>query len=252
MKLPRYMIVLGVAGAMLGSCSENEYKVYDTTQKDSVFFEYYNHQKQKVDTLNYNFDFNIAHVYTVTIPVTLMGFPVDYDRTIAITVIPDSTTMVEGTHYKVTDARIPAGQVNGEVKIDLLRDNDPQLLEKSFTARFVIGENDDLKSVQGSSFKITYSDKRPDKRPEWWLDYAKIPVYSYENAQLFFDYFYRLAPEANIDVYNQIINAYGDYFVNARWQLGPFTLYENFLRDTVCIPLHRDHPEVEFYSDPEW
>lgn len=252
MKTVRQIIALGVAAASLVACSENDYRVYDTSQKDSVFFDYYNAKSQPDSAFVYNFDFNIAHEYLLEIPVTLMGFPVDHDRQIKIVTLSDSTDMVEGVHYEIAEAKIPAGEVKGAVKIRLLRDNDPELLAGSFKARFLIGESDDLKSVTNSFFKVTYSDIRPENRPSWWLTYQPMPVYSYENAQLFFEYFYRLCPAANIDMFNEMISTYGDYFVNATNVKGPFTMYTVFLRNNVCIPLKHDYPDMEFYDNPEW
>lgn len=247
-------MVLGVVAAALSACSENDYKVYDTTQKDSVFFDYINPKQQSDTTLVYNFGYDKSDVHTVTIPVTLMGFPVTHDRHIAVGTVADSTTMVEGTHYEIVEALVPAGEVTGRVVINLLRDRDPEIQSKSFTARFVIGESEDLKSVKNSFFKLTYSDVRPTERPIWWMASWSyhIPVYSYENAQLFFDYFYRLMPEADLETFNKIIDTYGDYFVNATDVLGPFVVYEGVIRNYVCIPLKADYPDMEFYSDPNW
>lgn len=237
---------------LLSACSEEDYKVYDTTQKDSVFFEYVNSNNQPDSTVTYNFNYDIADVHTIELPVTLMGMPVDRPREIEIVPVADRTTMVEGTHYTITDAVIPAGAIGGTVKINLLRDKDPKLQEQSFTLRLTIGENDDLKSVGENAFTITYSDIRPTIRPTWWLTWSPIPVYSFENAQIFFDYFYRLAPEANINTYNEMIRRYGDYFVKASNIQGPFSMYDAFLKNYVCIPMYKDHPELEWQEIPRW
>ena len=252
MKILRNIMVLGAVAAVLSSCSENEYKVYDTTQKDSVFFNYVNDRNEVVSTYDYAFNFDINNHYVLSIPVSVMGSIKSYDRPVNVCLDDEESTMIEGTHFNILEASIPAGATEGVVKIDLLRDRDPKLLTEAVTGRFYIGENDDLRSVKGSEFTVTYSDIRPESRPAWWLEgtTTQFPVYSFENAQLFFDYFYRLAPEANIDWFNEIIETYGDYFVNAGQTQGPFTMYTQFLRKYVCIPLHEDHPEVEFYKDP--
>ena len=49
-----------------------------------------------------------------------------------------------------------------------------------------------------------------------------------------------------------MIDGYGDYFVKATGVLGPFTLYEGFLRQYVLIPLYNDHPELEWIQSPLW
>lgn len=203
--------------------------------------------------MTYSFGYDMATVHTIDLPVTLMGMPVDRDREIKVIAVADSSTMIENTHYTITDAIIPAGAINGTVHINLLRDKDPLLQQKEYKLRLTVGENEDLKSVGNNAFIIVYSDIRPDKRPEWWREWNNM-VYSYENVQLFFEYFYRLAPAANIDIFNEMISRYGDYFALAGNVLGPFATYDDFLRQYVLIPIYREHPEIEWYNgtSPEW
>ena len=75
-------IALGAVILMAaGSCTEEDYMLYDTTQKDSVFFAYRNDRNELVDKIEYAFNFDIATTHTIEIPVTLMGMPKDHDRT---------------------------------------------------------------------------------------------------------------------------------------------------------------------------
>lgn len=238
--------------ATVSACTEEDYKLYDTNQKDSVFFEYRNDRNELADAIDYAFNYDIAEAHTIDIPVTLMGMPKDYDRTINIVRIEEGTTMKEGVNYTITDNVIPANAVGGTVHINLLRGNDPEILTTAKTLVLSIGENDDLKSVGDNKLTITYSDIRPDVRPLWWAAWDRLPEYSYENAQLFFDYFYRLAPEANIDVFNEIIMAYGDYFVKATNVKGPMVMYAGFIRNYVLIPLYHEHPEIKWQDSPLW
>lgn len=243
-----YAAVLFIASA----CTEEDYKLYDPTQKDSVFFEYRNNRNEITDAVDYAFNYDIATTHTIEIPVTLMGIPKDYDRTINLITDHASTTMKEGINYTITNNVIPANAVKGTIHVNLLRDLDPEILTQSKELVLTIGENDDLKSVGENQLTITYSDIRPTTRPSWWLTYGERPVYSYETVQLFFDYFYRLAPEASPEIFNEMIEAYGDYFVKATGVLGPFTLYEGFLRQYVLIPLYNEHPEIEWNASPLW
>lgn len=252
MKILCNILVLGVVASLLSSCSENEYKVYDTTQKDSVFFNYVNNRNEAVSEFEYAFNYDINNSYTLAIPISVMGSIKDYDRPVSIKLVPEVSTMVEGTHYEIVEAVVPAGATKGVVKIKLLRDKDPKLLTESVTGCFVIGENDDLHTVKGSEFNITFSDIRDLDQPDWWITTGVQPVFSFETAQIFFDYFHRLAPEANLDIYEEIVATYGEYFEDAQRVQGPWTMYEGFFRNYVFIPLHRDHPEIEFLKDPEW
>lgn len=237
--------------AVLTACTEEDYKLYDTSQKDSVFFELRNSANEQIDEVVYAFNFDIAQVHTVEIPVTLMGVPKEYDRTIKINVIADESDMVEGKNYTITNNIIPANQVNGNVHINLLRDLDTEIQHKEKSLKLTIDENDDLKSVGENFITIRYSDIRPEITPEWWPS-SEMPEYTFENAQLFFQFFYEYAPKADMNLYNEIIGRYGDYFVNARRVQGPFAMYTKFLRNYVCIPFYRAHPELEWQSSPEW
>lgn len=237
------------------ACTEDDYKLYDTTQKDSVFFEYRNSNNEQIDNLEYAFNFDIATVHTIEIPVTLMGMPKDYDRTIRIDVIEENSTMVENVNYTITDNIIPANAVSGTVKVNLIRDLDPDILTAPKSLALTIGENDDLRSVGVNSFTITYSDIRPSERPSWWSvsSSSPLPAYSFENAQLFFQYFYEYAPKADINLFNEMIAKYGDYFVDAVALQGPIAMYSAFIQNYVCLPLYRDHPEIGWpYAIPEW
>lgn len=236
---------------MLSACSEDDYKLYDTTQKDSVFLQYRNEKDELVDNMEYAFNFDIVKTHTVELPVSLMGMPKDYDRTISIVPVVEGTDMVEGMNYTVTNNIIPANEVKGTIHINLLRDKDPEILTTAKTLVLTISENDDLKPVGENRFTITYSDIRPETRPIWWYPTKTLPVYSYENAQLFFEYFYRLLPEANPTIFNEMIELYGDYFT--KWNtsmVAPTVTYENFLRQYVLIPLYKEHPELEWQSSP--
>lgn len=238
-----------LALAFIG-CTEEDYKLYDTTQKDSVFFEYRNTNNELVDEVSYNFGYDIATVYTVDIPVTLMGVPKEYDRIIDIKVVEEGTTMAEGVNYTITDNVIPANAVNGIVHVNLLRENDPDIRQEAKTLVLTIGENEDLKSVGENSMTVTYSDLRVEIRPSWWTTYSCLPVYSFENAQLFFHYFYERAPKADISVFNEMVAKYGEYFVKASNIMGPMAMYEPFLRNYVLIPMYKEHPELSWQASP--
>lgn len=225
----------------LAACTEEDYKVYDTTQKDAVFFEFKDNKDRLSDSLKYEFQFDLATVHTVEIPVTLMGMPSNHDRIIKLVPVAEETTMVEGVHYTIDNAVLPANATQAIVKVNLLRENDPKLQEEEFTLRLEIAENDDLRPVGSHIFKIVYSDIRPG-RPAWWSTISSyaLPEYSFKAAQYFFDYFYREAPAANLEVYDEMIERYGDYFVDAVEMQGPLAMYTNFIKRYVLIPMYND------------
>lgn len=227
-------------GLLVASC-EADYKLYDTTQTDSVSFDYLNEKNTADSVITYSFDYDIAQEHVVEIPVALMGVPKSQTRKIDIEVVADSTDMVEGVNFTVEEAEIAANQVSDTVKIKLLRDKDPEIQTKEKTLRIAIAENADLRPTGQKTFTIKYSDIRPD-RPKWWATFYALPVYTFENAQLFFKYFYELAPKADEAVFNEMIDKYGEYFINAKDldQGGPMAFYDAFLIKYVLIPLYND------------
>ena len=238
-----YLSILGLFGLMaFNSCTDEDYPLYNTGQKDSVFFDYMDANNETATSLEYAFNFEIANQHTVELPVTLMGVPKDHDRKITLAPVAAETDMKEGVHYQVEEAVLPANAVKTTVRVNLLRDKDPQLLEKAFKLRLEIQENEDLRSVGQNIFDITYSDIRPTK-PEWWTDansWDMFPTYTFEGAQIFFEYFYSNCQKANKDMFDEMISKYGEYFVNAKKMLGPGAMYRNFLMLNVLIPMYQD------------
>lgn len=253
MKRLNYKVILVFLSlAMLfAACTDENYKVYDTTQKDAVFFDYVDNKGVSTDSVNYAFNYDIATVHTINIPVRLMGMPSAHERKLSISPVDSLTTMVEGTHYTIDNAVLPADSVQTTIKVNLIRNKDSQLREKTFVLYLRLGENDDLRAVGKKDFKISYSDIRPAERPDWWVTYAPFPTYSFESAQLFFQYFYANAPKANPDVFDEMITAYGDYFTKATSMQGPYAMYTNFLVKYVLIPMYKDHKDdIEWQSVP--
>lgn len=220
---------------------DDDIDLYDTGQTDSVFFNYTNDDNEADSAVTYNFGFETTRQHTVNIPVSLMGMPKSESRDINIKVIADSTTMVEGVNYTIARHELAANAVQDTVKIVLLRDGDPDILTTTKHLRIEIAESNDLKPTGQKTFDITYSDFRITDQPSWWNTGAvSLPEYSFENAQTFFEYFYRLAPQANKDLFDEMVARYGDYFTKAVRQEGPFSMYGSFLTQYVLIPMYND------------
>lgn len=230
-----------IAASLLAlTACEDDLKLYDTTQTDSVFFNYTNSDEEADSAITYAFGYEITRQHVVEIPVTLMGMPKAEARAIDLRVVADSTTMTEGVNYTIDRHEIAANAVQDTVKITLLRDGDPDILTQTKRLRIEIVDNGELRPTGQKTFDITYSDIRPTTRPSWWSQWATMPEYTFENAQLFFEYFYRLAPAANKEVFDEMVARYGDYFVNATNNLGPLAMYDAFLYKYVLIPMYND------------
>ena len=244
-------VIAAVALCALTACSEDSYKMYDPTQTDNIFFDYKNEKNVNDSIISFNFGYDIANEHIVDIPVTLMGMPADRDRTIDVKAVADSTEMVEGTHYTIERALLRAGRVNDTIKVKLLRPEDATFQERQLRLYLKISENSDLRPSGQKTFTVLGSDIRPTSRPAWWLTYSPMPVYTFENAQLFFKYFYDLAPKANKDVFDEMISKYGDYFVKGKSTQGPLAMYDAFLAQYVLIPMYNDtKDEIEWQSVP--
>lgn len=239
-----------LAGLAMTAC-DDDLKLYDTNQTDSVFFNYVNLENEADSAITYNFGFESTRQHQVDIPVTLMGMPKNSARNIEIRVVTDSTTMTEGVNYTILRHELAANAVEDTVKIMLNRDGDPDILTQTKRLRIEIVENGDLRPTGQKTFDITYSDIRPTDRPSWWSKWAQMPDYSFENAQLFFEYFYRLAPLASKSVFDEMIARYGDYFTKATDSQGPLAMYDSFLYKYVLIPMYKDTKETISWSAGE-
>lgn len=250
MKNKIFALALAATAVVAVSCEE-DYKLYDTGQIDSVSFNYTNSNYSADSVITYNFGYDIAQEHEIAIPVTLMGVPKSEARKIDIKVVADSTDMVEGVNFTIARAEIAANATKDTVKIMLLRGHDDEIQTKEKKLRIEIGMNDQLRPTGQKTFTVRYSDFRITERPDWWSTYTGLPKYSFENAQLFFKYFYELMPKANKDVYNELITAYGEYFVKAKAMQGPFAMYESILTKYVLLPMYNDHKDdIEWQKTP--
>lgn len=231
------------ATAMVAVSCEEDYKLYDTNQVDSVSFNYKDGNGSEASETSYNFGYDIAQEHEIDIPVTLMGVPKADVRKIDIKVVADKTDMVEGVNYTIARAEIAPDATKDTVKIMLLRGQDEEIQTKEKQLCIEIGTNDQLRPTGQTTFTIKYSDLRVTSRPAWWLTYTSLPEYSFENAQLFFKYFYELMPKANKDVYDELVSKYGDYFVKAKSTGGPFAFYEPIITKFVLIPMYNEHKD---------
>ena len=84
-----FMLATLAVSLLMASC-EDDYKVYDTNQTDSVFFNYLNEKQTADSVITYSFDYDIAQSHVVEIPVSLMGIPKSEARSIELTVVKDS------------------------------------------------------------------------------------------------------------------------------------------------------------------
>ncbi|MDR1415404.1 MAG: DUF4843 domain-containing protein [Odoribacteraceae bacterium] len=76
------------------------------------------------------------------INVRLLGSIIDRDRVFRARVVPDSTTAIEGTHYRLHDGVLPAGALDSYLPVTLFRA--PDLKNESVKIFFEMLPTDDL------------------------------------------------------------------------------------------------------------
>lgn len=252
MKNKIFTLALAAAAMAVAASCEEDYKLYDVSQTDSVSFNYYNEKGSADSLITYNFGYDIAEEHEIDIPVALMGVPKSETRKISVKVVDEETDMVEGVNYTIARAEIAPNATKDTVKIMLLRKFDEEIQTKEKSLRIEIAANDQLRPTGQKTFTVKYSDFHITTRPAWWLTWSGLPVYSFENAQLFFQYFYELMPKANKDVFDELIATYGDYFVKAGSTQGPFAMYESIITKYVCMPMYDEHKDdIEWQSVPK-
>lgn len=165
----------------LGSCDDT-WIMYDTSQRDHLYFE--------VETTpNVSFSLLSDTEIDYTIPIRIMGMPVDRDRTFSlefIDALPDEkldlygqevpvVTGRPGTDYTVGELLLPAGAVEGKVNLTLHRQE--VMKQKYVSIHFRIAETDEFLPLPADStdirhmllpeYRLFVSDGDP-LCPDWW------------------------------------------------------------------------------------
>jgi hypothetical protein len=236
-----YLFVMSVL-AFLTACSNEDYKLYDTSQQDAVFVNYYDTKGVLADSVIYEYGYDTVTVHPIVIPIKLMGMPANHNRTFDVEQVKleNVDNMTEGTHYSIDKSKlvISADSVSGCIIVNLLRNNDPSIQQRQFSLKLQLKATTDLRPIGQTTFLIRYDDIRPSAAPSWWATWA-MPTYRFDIAQKFFAYFYA-TKTINPSVFNEMVTRYGDYFVKAVSMQGPLAMYSNFLAKYVLIPLYED------------
>ncbi len=174
-----YTIIASIACVtILLSCEQNE--VMDYALADKVYFNetsVVSSVETAVYEKNYSFALQNSALMTDTfeIAVQLMGNVADYDRTFSAVAVADSSTAISGTHYKLIDGVMKAGEYESYLPVILYRTEDTQeeavnvQLQLSDDAELGAGVNDAIK------FTLTWGDILLE--PEHWPEYY-FGVYS--------------------------------------------------------------------------
>jgi hypothetical protein len=130
----------------------------------------------KVTSKSYSFAVKSDAVTKDTMKVItrLMGNVVDRDRTFRAEVVPDSTTAVAGTHYKILDGVLKAGQYLSYLPVEIYRTADTKTTEVTLCVKLVDTSDLTTGNPTDITFHLTWGDKliKPTNWPYFWGTYS--------------------------------------------------------------------------------
>ena len=168
-------ILFGIC--LLAGCSKNEVPFY--SDLDKVYF-YERHNNiynssvlERSEEVAYTFATKSTTLTegVLEIRVRLQG-RVDKtrDRVVRAEVMADSTTAVEGTHYRLGEGVIKAGEYEGILPLTFYRT--PDMTTEVFRIKLRIADSEDLKAglEEDAYIRVLVSDilMRPANWPEWY------------------------------------------------------------------------------------
>lgn len=204
----RYYITIIACLAALFFCScENDYLLYDTSQKDAVYIQY---DKNETDSIHITYGFLPNDTDTLKLPISLMGSPKNVDRQIGVEVISGSTTAVEDLHYNILEKKsISANNLTDTIRIVFYRNKDEAIKENTVQLCVRLKPTNDLDTTGQTNFKVTYNNYLPAK-PRWWSTYTLGP-YSHKLAVKIFEYYHQME-SASPYTYSKMVEYYGYWF----------------------------------------
>ncbi len=203
-----YIILGAIILMAYTSCKKNDYILYDTSQKDAIFFEW----DQSNDSINFNFGFYTITDSTFKIQVNLMGMPKDSPRTINISLYnekyaTEDVPAASDSYFEIPETvTLEADSIRAWIPVKILRHAD--LETKRVILTINIEESEDFRIAGYSEYTITFDDLEPDM-PAWWSTYS-LGYFSKFKGQLFFTYFKEMEQE-NPYLYNLIVSQWGEF-----------------------------------------
>ena len=267
----RILYLITAAVFLLASC-DGTWIMYDTGQKDHIFFQ------DRQQTLIKSFALLANNEIQVEAPVHIMGMVSDKDRQFKVESLPvaeNATIVLGGTIYPVISARegvdfelgkcvIPAGATSTKVTLTLKRQ--PEMKEGAYVRvllKLVPYENFEPLPADSSSvnevktpyFQVYVNDGEP-ACPTWWRQAPKKPAgWDYDLGNFYPDKFrklldlYHKTAESNPTFYEYCVALYGEnldaepnsdnHNMNRFWRQTYAAAWANY----VFCPLY------EYYED---
>lgn len=163
---------------LLAGCTKNEVPAYSDLDKVYFYERRLNFSMlERVEELSYSF---VAKSSTITegrldIKVRLQGrIDQERDRVVRAEVIADSTTAVEGTHYRLEEGVIKAGEYEGVLPLTFYRT--PDMQTEILRIKLRIADSDDLKAglEEDAYIRVLVSDilMKPVNWPYYFGEYS--------------------------------------------------------------------------------
>lgn len=232
-KMKHSTLLAAFTGLVLLPACQGTWLMYDTSQKDHLYFQEY----KQVHTTS--FALIPEDEITVTTPVYLMGVPSDKDRTYSLEFVPAApgdtistgsitypvVSAIEGEDFTLGDLIIPAGTTQGTLEIHLHRT--PRMLDSCMvrvglrlveTESFLPCSADSSRTqyIMSPNFYVYVNDGEP-ACPSWWRasngpigwhwDFGRFYPDKYRR---FLQYFHE-TEETNPTFFNYCVDAYGYY-----------------------------------------
>ncbi len=160
----------------LTACKENE--IMDFGLPGSVNFNEFttvNGVERFYWSKSYSFAIQNSDLTEVIVPINvkLMGSIADHDRTFRAKAVAENTTAVEGTHYRILEGVIKAGEYEGYLPVEIYRTADTR--EQSVTLQLVLTDEGDLKAGNGSeAYPQAEEALDPSNRLKFTLEWGDI------------------------------------------------------------------------------
>ncbi len=244
-KLTKILAYLLPTAMAFTACSENDYMTFDNANSGVYFTS---------DTLTYSFSVTPIEVktYTYKVPFRIMSTTSDSPREVNFSIDPAGTTAVEGVQYNIGKAYVEAGEIDGYIPVEILRDGlegDYTNGYTKYTITFRLEENENFKPTldEASQVRVLTFDNAVEQ-PEWYnalgakvWNKSTLGVWHPYKFIKMVEYFHAIA-DVLPETYKKIVAAYGENLESIPY--GDPYEYRTIFKKYIYLPMYN------FFNDP--
>ena len=189
----KYINILGalLIGLGIASCEKKEIELYGTDRY--VYFtteeEGFHETNANSDSTNISFFFYIEDDIQYPLEVGLTGAPLDKPATFKVVADTEKSDLPAELYEIPETFEFAAGQVLDTIHIRLK--NDPRLLDRQYTLKIDIVDNENFKSHHGKNGRRILKISDIAEKPEWWTENPIEWNYLGEYSRLKYEHFMR-------------------------------------------------------------